>query len=611
MIGLAGKTLDRYVLGQRVGKGGMADVYLGYDPHFQRAVAIKIFKHDNDEMLQRFMREAKIMAALRHPHLIPIYDTGESEVDGLTRYYIVMPFIDGGTLGTRIRHSPLSPEEASGYLLDIATALDYIHEHGIIHRDIKSTNVLLSTDDLCYISDLGVARVLHDVYTLTSTGNVLGTVDYIAPELFVGNNKADACSDIYSLGVLLFEMVTGQRPFAAENQVALASMHINDAPPLARTLVPNISPAIERVLAEALEKNPRRRFPTATAMADAFYRATKMQHRTILASQTGSTIHEQQTLASNVAISDQHAAKNGVQTPITADLNVSAKPQVDKKAEPPFTPIRPAPTPVRTHRRIRMLTPMLIALLFLIVVPVAWVLGQMHTSAPTIIIRPGDPGFATKIATSTSGNITNKATVGSNSNPTPGTTQVPSLSSTPVGSPTVLLSPLPTTGSLPSNLPPMSSPTPQPLLDNLIQDPGYEMQAASQVSLPWVNVGTATIELNSRHAHSGQNDVRLTSSVDYAWSDIQQDVNVVPNTTYMLSVYVRTSGNLDPNLAVFDVVGVHGPDIQQTHFGPLPSGYSLILLTFNSGIYNAVTVRIGFSGMKNAWVQADDWYLHS
>ena len=148
MIGLAGKTLDRYVLGQRVGKGGMADVYLGYDPHFQRAVAIKIFKHDNDEMLQRFMREARLMAAVRHPHLMPIYDTGQSEVDGLTRYYIVMPFIDGGTLGMRIRHSVLSPEDASGYLLDIATALDYIHQHGIIHRDIKSTNVLLSTDDL-------------------------------------------------------------------------------------------------------------------------------------------------------------------------------------------------------------------------------------------------------------------------------------------------------------------------------------------------------------------------------------------------------------------------------------------------------------------------------
>src|ERR1019366_8456494 len=313
--GLAGKTLDRYVLGQRVGKGGMADVYLGYDPYFQRTVALKIFKHDNDDMLQRFMREAKIMAALRHPHLMPIYDTGESEVDGLTRYYIVMPFIDGGTLGMRIRHSLPSPEEASGYLLDIATALDYIHRHGIIHRDIKSTNVLLSTDDLCYLSDLGVARVLHDVYTLTSTGNVLGTVDYIAPELFVGNNKADALSDIYSLGILLFEMVTGQRPFAAENQVALASMHINETPPLARTLVPTLSPAIEQVLMEALEKDPNRRFPTATAMADAFYRATKMQHYTISVSQASSDTHNQQTLATNVEVSDPLSVKKGGSAP--------------------------------------------------------------------------------------------------------------------------------------------------------------------------------------------------------------------------------------------------------------------------------------------------------
>jgi eukaryotic-like serine/threonine-protein kinase len=591
MIGLAGKTLDRYVLGQRVGKGGMADVYLGYDPYFQRAVAIKIFKHDNDNMLQRFMREAKIMAALRHPHLMPIYDTGESEVDGLTRYYIVMPFIDGGTLGMRIRHSPLSPEEASGYLLDIATALDYIHQHGIIHRDIKSTNVLLSTDDLCYLSDLGVARMLHDVYTLTSTGNVLGTVDYIAPELFVGNNKADARSDIYSLGILLFEMMTGQRPFSAENQVALASMHINDAPPLARTLVPSLSPSVEHVLAEALEKDPARRFPTATAMADAFYRATKMQHRTLSASQANSETHDQQTLASNIVVSDQLPAKKT--GPVPTDLNVSADHHIDKKTGQLLASVPLSPPLVPTRARTK--TSVLIALLFVIAILLAWVLGQMHTTAPTIIIRPGGAGITTKTSTFTVGTATSEAIVVPNSTSS-AATQVPSLSSTPA----VLLSPLPT-----------SSPTPQPSQANLIHDPDYELQTTSLVTLPWNSVGTARVELNTRKARSGQNDARIVTSADYTWSDVRQDVNVAPNTNYTLSVYVYTSSNLNTNLAVFDVVGIHGSNINQVHFSPSPSGYSLISLTFNSASYNAVMVQIGFSGMKNTWVRVDDWDLHS
>lgn len=606
MIGLAGKTLDRYVLGQRVGKGGMADVYLGYDPYFQRAVAIKIFKQDNDDMLQRFMREAKLMAALRHPHLMPIYDTGVSEVDGLTRYYIVMPFIDGGTLGMRIRHSALSPDEASGYLLDIATALDYIHQHGIIHRDIKSTNVLLSTDDLCYLSDLGVARLLNDVYTLTSTGNVLGTVDYIAPELFIGNNKADTRSDIYSLGVLLFEMVTGQRPFAAENQVALASMHVNDAPPLARALVPTVSPAIERVLSEALEKDPERRFPTATAMADAFYRATKMQHGFIPAVQMISATAEQ-VPDSTLEVRDQLTAKKVVRTPTTADFQVSAGRQADEKVDQQLTPIPPS-APIPTRKRIRILTPLLVALLFAIAVPAAWLLGQMQTAPPSVIIRPADSGIGTKTSTVTTNTVTDKPAVVQSKK---STTPAPSFSSTPAISPAALPSPSPTAGLPPSNPASPKSAIPQSFPGNLIQDPGYEMQTSSQVAPPWSSVGNATIELNSQQARSGANDVRITPAIDYGWTDVSQIVNVQPNTTYTLSVYIHTSNGINMNFTIFDVIGVYGSNLAEVHFAPSPSGYNLISLTFNSGSYNAVNVRIGFSGMKNMWLQADDWYLHS
>ena len=224
-------------------------------------------------MLLRFMREARLMASLNNPHLVPIYDTGESQVDGFNRYYIVMPFMEGGTLRARIRRSPLTLAEVCSCLQDIADALDYIHARGIIHRDIKASNVLLDDAGTCYLTDLGIARVVTDATQLTSTGNVLGTVDYLAPELFEPNRKSDIRSDLYSLGVVLYEMVTGQLPFIAENQIALVSMHINTPPPSPRLFVPHISPQVEWVMLKALEKNPELRYASATEMAETFCQA--------------------------------------------------------------------------------------------------------------------------------------------------------------------------------------------------------------------------------------------------------------------------------------------------------------------------------------------------
>ena len=235
MPGLEGKTLGRYELDQLVGRGGMADVYKGYDRHFDRTVAVKVFKREDEDMLRRFVREARLMASFHNEHLVPVYDAGQYLADYETRYYIVMPFMEGGTLRTRIRQSPLSLDEACRVLKDIADALDYIHQQGIVHRDIKASNVLLDGQGRYYLSDFGIARISTDATQLTITGNVLGTVDYIAPELFLDNHKADARSDLYSLGVLLFEMVTGQLPFSAENQLAVVTMHMTKQPPSPRS----------------------------------------------------------------------------------------------------------------------------------------------------------------------------------------------------------------------------------------------------------------------------------------------------------------------------------------------------------------------------------------
>jgi hypothetical protein len=275
MVDLEGRRLGRYELRQLIGRGGMADVYLGYDPRFERDIAVKVFKRQDEEMLRRFVREARLMASLRNTHLMPVYDTGEDRIDGVPHYYIVMPMMSGGTLRARIRRSPLTLTEVCHYLNSIADALDYIHSQGIIHRDIKSSNVLLGSNSNgdCYLADFGIAHISTDATQLTSTGNVLGTVDYVAPELFEPHHKADVLSDLYSLGVLLFEMVTGQLPFRGDTQIVVVAMHVSKAPPSPRMFVPNIPPQVERVMLRSLEKNPGRRYQSATELADAFCQA--------------------------------------------------------------------------------------------------------------------------------------------------------------------------------------------------------------------------------------------------------------------------------------------------------------------------------------------------
>ncbi|MGH2494488.1 MAG: serine/threonine protein kinase [Ktedonobacteraceae bacterium] len=292
MAELEGKILDRYELRRMIGKGGMANVYEAMDKQTGRIVAVKIFKREDVEMLRRFMREAELMASwqesLEH-HLVPIFNYGTGELDNLTHYFIVMPYLEGGTLRARIRRGPLPLAEACHAIQNVASALEYIHRQGIIHRDIKASNVLINSDGNYYLTDFGIARITSDATQLTTTGNVLGTVDYVAPELFELDRKADARSDLYSLGVLLYEMVMGRLPFIAENQIALVSMHIQRRPPAPRSINSSIPKSVEAVMLKALEKKPEQRYGSAKQLAGAFCHT--------VATSTGVTIPDYSTVA--------------------------------------------------------------------------------------------------------------------------------------------------------------------------------------------------------------------------------------------------------------------------------------------------------------------------
>jgi serine/threonine protein kinase len=592
MIGLAGRTLDHYTLGQRVGKGGMADVYLGYDPHFQRPVAVKIFKQDSDGMLRRFMREAQIMAALHHPHLVPIYDTGESELDGVTRYYIIMPFINGGTLGKRIQHSILSPDEASRYLFDIASALDYLHRHGIIHRDIKSTNVLLSTDDLCYLSDLGVARIMDDTSSLTTTGNVLGTVDYIAPELFVSDGKADARSDIYSLGVLLYEMITGRRPFAAENQVALASMHVNQPPPLPRLLVPNIAPQIESVLLKALEKDPERRYPTASALADAFYHATRAQY--VITTDALSYRGDYYDMVMPGAAFAQDVTQR-------ADV-----PDVQQDVRQEKGATRSTTSWLPTSRRARLFIALSLFLVLLVVIAIPGAL-LLQTRSPNkqAYVKIDAPAHSLVVAPAKATVVSKKKT-----SPTPVVHVTPTPVHTATPAPTVAPRSAATVAPTPTLIPTTTA-TSLPNV-NLVQNPGYEAQTSNQLALPWVGTAAVTgVDLNAGQAHTGNNNAWINVGPNSIHADLGQHVNVTPNTAYVVSVYIRTSTNIEPSMTVFGVQGAGGNTLQQISYNASPTSYTQLTLTFDSGTESSVYIHIGLNGPANAWVQVDDWMMHT
>jgi serine/threonine protein kinase len=250
---------ERYELEELVGTGGMSSVYRAHDKLLERDVALKVlheqFTADGD-YVERFRREARSVAQLSHPNIVTVIDRGEQ--DG--RQFIVFEYCDGENLKARIaREGPLPVRKAVELVVQIARALGFAHENGLIHRDVKPQNVLLYGDGETKVTDFGIARSQEVHGGLTQTGTVMGTSDYISPEQARGS-RVDAQSDIYSLGAVLYEMLTGEVPFRGENFVSVALRHINEPVPSVRARRPDVPPRLDAAVQRAMAKDPRDRF---------------------------------------------------------------------------------------------------------------------------------------------------------------------------------------------------------------------------------------------------------------------------------------------------------------------------------------------------------------
>jgi serine/threonine-protein kinase len=260
------EQIGRYQIIGMIGKGGMGFVLKGYDATLQRQVAIKVlYPHlaQDENTVARFLTEARTAASLQHPNIIAIYEAGEDK--GL--YYFAMEFVDGKDLGTIIRErGRLRLEEALPILEQIGMALDYAHQRGIIHRDIKASNIMVTVEGLVKVTDFGIARVLGGE-RFTQTGVLVGTPEYMAPELWEGK-EADKRADIYALGILAYEMLIGRVPFEGDTALTIGYKHVNERPPLPTHFDSSLPNHVNDAILQALDKNPEHRFQTAMAFVN-------------------------------------------------------------------------------------------------------------------------------------------------------------------------------------------------------------------------------------------------------------------------------------------------------------------------------------------------------
>jgi eukaryotic-like serine/threonine-protein kinase len=263
---------DRYRLEDPVASGGMGRVFAATDERLGRPVAVKLLREslvDDPRFVERFRREARAVAALNHPNIASVFDYGEEE----GRHFIVMEYVDGRDLAEVIgSNGPLDPSRSGVVGAQSCDALSHAHDSGIVHRDVKPANIIVGPDDRVKVTDFGIARAVGDS-TLTATGSVVGTAHYLAPEQASGAEVGPA-ADQYAMGVVLFEMLTGEVPFGGTSPIGIALRHVGDEVPPPSSLNPEVPPPLDEIVATSTAKDPARRYPSASRMAQALREAT-------------------------------------------------------------------------------------------------------------------------------------------------------------------------------------------------------------------------------------------------------------------------------------------------------------------------------------------------
>ena len=315
----SGQMLGPYRIISQIGQGGMATVYKAYQPSMDRHVAIKVLPSqlaESKEFVARFQQEARIIARLEHPHILPVFDYGESE--GVA--YFVMRYLEAGTLKERmVAKRPLPLNEIDRIFTQLTDALSYAHGHGVVHRDLKPANALVDSQGNLFLTDFGIAKLLESASPrLTQTDAIMGTPAYISPEQAQART-VDQRSDIYSLGIILYEMVTGQVPFEAETPLAIILKHLSDPLPPPSLIKKDISQTLEQVILKALAKDPDDRFATAAEFLGAWKRALDEQRERETAHRVSEAIPSSAPSARTPVADARHS------TPSTATMTKPAR----------------------------------------------------------------------------------------------------------------------------------------------------------------------------------------------------------------------------------------------------------------------------------------------
>jgi serine/threonine protein kinase len=267
-----GENVGPYRIIEQLGQGGMATVYKAYHASLDRYVALKVLHpafHQDQTFTTRFQREARVVARLEHPNIVPIYDYAEHEA----RPFLVMKYIEGDTLKARLNQGPLTSKEIEEVVNSVGSALAYAHKQGILHRDIKPSNVMIAKDGTMYLADFGLARIAEAGESTMSSDSIMGTPQYISPEQAMGKKDLDAGTDVYSFGVMLYEMVVGQVPFSADTPFSIIHDHIYTPLPLPTKVNPNVPEPVQRVLLKALAKDRMDRYSSTEELMTAFKQA--------------------------------------------------------------------------------------------------------------------------------------------------------------------------------------------------------------------------------------------------------------------------------------------------------------------------------------------------